>query len=132
MKIPIFKLLFFEDPYLNGITCIDPFGEKNNVSTKLLCKNNALYSCLFSAKKVYFRNINTFKIEHSLQTSLVVISRYKWGSRTHHRSTYHTEKHIHRIPAQLVSKTRNFSHHKFYYDFVMILLLFITKIIING
>ena len=101
--------MFFQDPYLNKITCMDAFPYKTYCFQEIeILKQQNAKSVKDASIWVKFipKNSNTLEIEHSLLNSLIIIPRYGFHLRsTDLADNPHT--------SQFVNKLRNFSYQKY-------------------
>ena len=83
--------MFFQDPYLNKITCMDPFHKKIYHFQEIVIskeQNTKRASRTFLFGQSLFQKIATRLKDHSLLNSPIIIPRYGF----HFRSTDLTDK----------------------------------------
>ena len=76
--------MFFQDSYLNKITCTDPFQQKTySFQEMVILKQQNAKSIMDASLWVIFisKNSNTLEIEHSLLNSPIMIPSYGFHSR---------------------------------------------------
>ena len=95
--------MLFKDPYLNKITCTNPFRQKTyHFQEIVILKQQNVKSVTDASiwKKFISKNSNTLEIEHSLLNSPIIINAMYFIS----GQLISLTNPIHRIPCQYVNK----------------------------